>query len=45
MPMELAMVPFTPETGEPVVIFAFRPRQPADERSSDDLAGKDSARE
>ena len=33
MPMELAVVPFTPETGEPVVMFAFRPRQPAGENS------------
>jgi uncharacterized OB-fold protein len=26
MPMELAIVPFTPETGDPVLMFAFRPR-------------------
>ena len=27
MPMELAIVPFTPETGEPVLTFAFRPTE------------------
>ena len=36
MPMELAVVPFTPEAGEPVVMFAFRPSRPAGERSQGD---------
>ena len=40
MPMELAIVPFTPETGDPVVMFAFRPRQPAG-----DLTGEEAASE
>jgi uncharacterized protein len=35
MPMELALVPFTPETGETVVMFAFRPRESAGETPED----------
>jgi uncharacterized OB-fold protein len=36
MPMELAMVPFTPATGEPVVMFAFRPRPAGDPSGEED---------
>ena len=34
MPMELAIVPFAPETGDPVLTFAFRP--PGDEEPTNE---------